>query len=324
MTSQRADTVEHDASVLDPVAHSLHHSRSAEEFVLDFEAAIGAPIESVANRVIEPSTPKAIFLVGSLPLGMATRSSDIDLIVMIDDKAALLAVNAVNSDQHLDFSNESDALLAGMFVSMKRGVLIDLQVAIAPAVLAVHRRLRRRGPELSESEVRTLGRLSSGWLLWQSRDYLKGTDLDLHDPAFHVYCCTKKYVEALNQVRKAEKSLEIEDIALALYLGRSSVEMAYLAYFASEGLSYLGVKWLAQLGHARESAARIARSPLLKDGIGLLFPVFAATPAGVTAYLRAVREFHVAIRALVAQKRLFRIAFDTCPQIGPLKTARNR
>jgi hypothetical protein len=92
--------------------------------------------------------------------------------------------------------------------------------------------------------------------------------------------------------------------------------LAYLAYFASEGLVYLGVKWLAQLGFARGAQERLVRHPLLKEGLHLLFPVFGSNEAETARYLLEVGEFLKAMRALIEEQILFRIAFKACVQIA--------
>lgn len=305
-------------SVVEPAAHTLHNCRSPEEFRPRFEAATQCPVQRVADHVVTATAPKAIFLVGSLPLGMGTSGSDIDLVVLIDDRTALLkgAASIANSDQQLEFSSDHDPLLAGMFVTLENGILVDLQVVITPMIGSVYGRLRRRGPELSEGEIRTLGRLSTGWLLWQSEGYLEQSGVVLKDPALEVYCCTKDFVAALINRRKAVKALDLGDIPLALQLARSSVEWAYLAYFASEGMAYLGSKWLAQIGHAHGAADRVRQYPLLEQGVPLLFPPYEPSPARASGYLQLVSEFLASMRALIEQKVLFRIAFQACPQIG--------
>jgi hypothetical protein len=267
---------------------------------------------------VTESAAKAIFLVGSLPLGMATSGSDIDLIVLIDERTDLVNPDGAiaNNDRELTFINEADPLLAGMFLTERAGIYLDIQVAITPTIHQIQSRLRRRGPELSDSEVRTLGRLGTGWLLWQSEGYLQRHALTLNDPALAVYCCTKNFVSALIHRRKALKGLELDDLVLALQMGRSSVEHAYIAYFASEGLPYLGPKWPAQIGGARGAAERLRRHPLLAEAIPLLFPTYDPSRAAAAQYLREVGDFLAAMQALIEQKMLFRIAFNACPQIG--------
>jgi hypothetical protein len=126
----------------------------------------------------------------------------------------------------------------------------------------------------------------------------------------------KSFVDALIFRREAMKIRELGDILLlTLNLGRSSVEMTYAAYFASEGYSNLGAKWLAQIGHARGTAERVSRHPLLNRSVHLLFHSYGSTLGEVTQYLQAVSEFLTSMRNLIEQKTLFRIAFSACPQI---------
>jgi len=261
MKSSGAQTSSSQYNVDERAPHTLYQCRDAEEFCLRFEAVTGCPVQQIPDDVVSSTAPKAIFLVGSVPLGMATSSSDLDLVVLVDSRNALLNrdVSMANTHQQLEFSNDADPLLAGMFLSLKAGILLDVQVAITPMIHCIQRRLRRKGPELSENEIRTLGRLGTGWLLWQSDSYLEGNAVVLSDPALNVYCCTKNLVSALIHRRKALKALDFEDMVLALNLGRSSVELAYLAYFASEGLPYLGAKWPAQIGHAHAAQQRVER-----------------------------------------------------------------
>ena len=153
-------------------------------------------------------------------------------------------------------------------------------------------------------------------MLWETDEYLRRNSINFDDRTLAVYCCTRNFVTALTNHRKAAKALELPDVPLALHLGRACAEMAYLAYFASEGLMYLGVKWLAQLGFARGAQERLARHPLLKQNQHLLFPPFESTSGEATRYLREVGEFLNSMRGLIEEQVLFRIAFKACVQIA--------
>lgn len=305
-------------NVLDPATHTFYECRSAEELRARFETMTGRSIQHVADGLIHNRVPKAIFSVGSIPLGMGTRGSDVDMIVLVDSKEALASGEArsANDSEQAAWFNESDALVAGTFIQLHEGVLVDVQVAVAPAIRAIHTRLRGRSPELSEMEIRILGRLRRGWLLWETEGYLARNAIDLNDRTLAVYCCTRNFVTALTHQRKAAKALELHDVPLALHLGHASAEMAYLAYFASEGFMYLGVKWLAQLGFARGAQERLVRHPLLKQNLHLLFPVFGSSEGEAARYLQEVGEFSSSIRALIEEQILFRIAFKACVQIA--------
>jgi hypothetical protein len=249
---------------------------------------------------------------------MATSASDIDFIVLVDGKDALLSQRhgaRANTSEHLTFMNDRNPLVAGIFVTLTNGIAVEVQVAIASTLKDIQHRLRSRGPELSESEIQTLSRLSRGWLLWQTGDYLANSSIVLDDPALDVYCSTRLFVDALILRRKALKARDLSDILLSFHLARLSVEKAYLSYFASEGYSYLGPKWVAQISQARDAAERVERHPLLKQSVHLLFPSCGSLENEATQYLQEVSGFLTAMRRLIEQKTLFRIAFNACPQI---------
>lgn len=318
MSSQETEVLSRHYNVAESAPHSLHECTGSEEFCRRFETSTGQSIRQVTHQLVAPSAAKAVFLVGSVPLGMGTQGSDIDLIVLVDSKTALLEGSSRadrNTDQRLSFANDCDSLRVGMSLMVINGVTVDVAVVIAASVKQVYVRLRAKGPELSEVEIMTLGRLATGWLLWQSDGYLERSALPLADPALAVHCSTKNFVSALQLRQKGLKALDLLDMPLALHLGRSSIEMAYLAYFASEGLSHLGAKWLAQIGFGRNATARLTRHPLLKEGIRLLFPVFASDPEYVRAYLRDVSAFLTSMRGLIEEQTRFRIAFKACPLI---------
>lgn len=303
---------------MDRGSHPLHTCRSAEEFCSRFEEFVGRSVRQVVEQFVVATEPKAVFLVGSLPLGMATPGSDIDLVVLVDSKTALSEQGSgiTNTGQRLAFSNESDSLRAAEFLTVTdAGMLVDTTVVITPSIKRIYTRLRSKGPELSETEILTLSRLGTGWLLWQSEGYLDRNTLALKNSALDVYCCTKYFVSALDLLHKGRKALERLDVPLALNLGRSCVEKAYLAYFASEGFSYLGPKWLAQLGHALGASERVSRQPLLKQNISLLFPSLTSHSEEAVQYFNAVVDFLSWIRSQIEEKTLFRIAFNACPQI---------
>ena len=307
-------------NIVSPAAHTLHDSRDAQDFCRRFAAFTGQSVHDVVNETVHAEAPKTAYLTGSIPLGMATHGSDVDLVVLIDDKTALIDPEVgqkKNTDRSLAFANESELVRAGLFLRVMNGVTVEVSVAMMPVVKRIYQRLRGKGPEMSEVEIMTLSRISTGWLLWQTDDHLQRAELTLPDPALDIYCSTKHFSYSLIYKLKARRALELDDVPQALYLGRSSVEAAYLAYFASEGMSYLGAKWLAQIGHARGAPDRVRRYPLLKEGIPLLFPSYGPGSDPET-YLRATVQFLHEMRDLIEQKMLFRIAFSACPQIYPI------
>src|SRR4030081_594133 len=59
-------------NVGEPAPHTLHECLSAEDFRSQFELQTRCRIQDIANEVIAQESPKAIFVVGSVPLGMGS------------------------------------------------------------------------------------------------------------------------------------------------------------------------------------------------------------------------------------------------------------
>jgi hypothetical protein len=315
-----SNSVHRDYDLGSPGVHSLHECRSADEFNLKFAATVGFTPEQIANMYVVADAPRAIFLVGSIPLGMATSGSDVDFIVMVDGGDSLQAdsLRIHNNDQQVAFAGAGDSLVRASFLRMINGVTVEVQVALAPRIRATLKRLRNKGPQLSEREIMTLSRLGTGWLLVQSGDYVQQWEISRADPALDVYCCTRYFVTALNLRQKALRAMEFADVTLVLHLARLSVESCFMAYFASEGLSYLGPRWIAQLGYARGATERLARHPLLSVGIRLLFPRHELSLDEAGDHLQSASAFLTAMRGVITGKMLYRIAFHACPQIYSL------
>jgi hypothetical protein len=210
MESAGLETSRSHFNVLDPAPHTLYECRTAGEFRTRFEATTGRRVQQITADLLERGTPHALFGVGSIPLGMGTRGSDVDLIVLVDSKEAVSngTESTVNDSQRASFVNETDALVAATFMQLQEGVLVEVQVALTPAIRSIYARLRRRSPELSETEIRILGRIRTGWLLWETEGYLERNSINWNDRALPVYCCTRNFVTALTHQRKAEKALE--------------------------------------------------------------------------------------------------------------------
>lgn len=257
----------------------------------------------VVDQLVAPEARKAVFLVGSLPLGMATGGSDVDLILLVDSRAVIL-----NNETGNIREGASD-LLVKHFWFFVGGVDIDVMMVITPTINSIYECLRGKNPWLGESEIMILSRLGAGWLLWQSDQYLERNGVVINNSELDVRCSTKRFVFAFAHREKAVKALAVNDISLCLHHGRLSVEKAYLAYFSSEGLSYLGDNWLAQITRADGALERVHRHPLLMEYVHLLFPVYRSTQVEAAQYLQAVSESLTKIRRLIEEKSSYRLAY---------------
>lgn len=112
--------------------------------------------------------------------------------------------------------------------------------------------------------------------------------------------------------------LGCQDFTLALQLGRLAVELSYLAYFASEGMPYLGSKWLAQIGHARRAVERLSRAPPSLGRYTFAISYVHSGTSWSASTFASRRGILTAMRHLIEEKTLFRIAFHACPQVHSL------
>jgi len=121
----------------------------------------------------------------------------------------------------------------------------------------------------------TLGRLSTGWLLWQSDDYL---------PACRALSCatdllisTQPMALFIQPHLSAQAGRALSSVTSAITPARrTSVEAAYLAYFASEGHAISGSE-VAGADRSRHRRGRqVKRNPLLLKGSNL-FPRYKTT-----------------------------------------------
>ena len=127
MTTMDAEPQTRRYTTMDRGSHSLHECLDGEDLSARFQSLTGRSIKDVVDAVVSADTPKAIFAVGSLPLGMGTSGSDVDLIVLVDGRDALLgaAGEVANKPEQLAFASESDPVLAGVFLNMFEGILME-------------------------------------------------------------------------------------------------------------------------------------------------------------------------------------------------------
>jgi hypothetical protein len=295
----------------------LHECADREQLRAELEKCTGVPVAQLLRDIVAPGTANAIFVVGSIPLGLATGGSDVDLIAVIDDKQRILpsAVHGRNTDVAFSYVNDADALLAGNFLRLHNGIQVDVTVAIWPSVCAVYERLRRPGPELAEQEIRVVSRLQTGWLLAASQPF-EGADARLKaERVLDIHCSTRSFVFAVIYREKGIKALAAGQLDVATQYGRQAVEMACASYLASEGLSYLGDKWLAFLRRGSRTIKHSLPQSLRDNAAALLFPELKEESRRVESYHARVTGFLTEMRNVIVAKPVFRIAFQACALI---------
>jgi hypothetical protein len=301
-------------------ATPLHECRDAADFLSRFEGRLGTPVRALVDRFVDRDRLAAVILAGSIPLGLGTRASDIDLIVIVDSHEPI-AMPAVDPGQGVVFAGAftGDARLdVGEVILTMDDVQVDLHYVAGPRVAHAAAALAGGTVSLTEHEIGVLSRIKTGWVLDRRPAFDEHCSVLLADDSLEIRTATWHLVGALQELADARAALA-DSVPLALYLGRRCVEKSFAAFFAGRGFAYLGGKWLRALEAGRE------RTPwsvddgvraVCHEGTALLFP----TPAGDEAaagYVDRVARFIDLVRTETEKRLPFKVAFALCPQLHP-------
>jgi hypothetical protein len=299
--------------------HNIHKSATVAEFRSWFERETNCSTASLVDGLVRPEFGHAIFVAGSLPMGLATGISDIDFIVLVASSDALLrgAASKTNNASALAFSNESDPLSVGHFIHLINGVEADINIVLVPKLEGIYQRLRLPGPELTDGEIVTLGRLQKAWLLHKTEGFFDNWQDCLSDPALNVYCTTRYFWMSLKMLEKARKAASLQDFPVASYLARLSAECGFYAYFSSKGYCSLGTKWL-KFAEVFDFGGSTQVKQSFNDYVRLIFPKLFQADDDIERHFEDVVSFINFVRKTIESDIRYKIAFAVCPQIYPL------
>lgn len=295
---------------LEKQLHDLHAAAGPTEFLERFQARTALqPMDLVGGYVAGgPAFP--LVLGGSIPAGLGSPVSDIDLLAVLDDIERFIP--PAPNDQTLVVQGEPGSPLRAFVVHVVGGLEVDVAVVDCAALLARLDDALSAGGVLSRDQRRLFGRLVSGWILSGPEDGALARLARLR-PAVEVRVAVSAYVDALKQLEDAEAAADIDPL-LALHLSRLAVEAGFSAHLATEGVLDAGDKWLRALGSRAGDVAALSddRRRLAAVGVPLLFPAADASAARQVADCKA---FLAAVRASASRERRFAIAFALCPQV---------
>lgn len=291
--------------------HDLHLATTAGDFAQRFARRLGKSAEECARWFSPPDNNLAIVTAGSIPLGIGTQVSDLDMIVVVSSLQDVVS-DQLDPRAHATFvgrvAEDGSAALHLNVVLMFEGVELDWHF------IPVHR-LRRLlagvavADMMLESEnIRLLSRLMLGWTLASQTSYECDIGEELRSSPLSLRCAVKYWVAAAKALRGAEAALA-EDLPLALHLARGCVEKAFEAYFAARGFPMVGDKWLRFLRLRGLSAQSEPEFSLLsKSGVDLLSPPGNSSAESVRRYVEEVRRFAGEMRGLIDRNPRCRLA----------------
>lgn len=298
--------------------HSLHNCNGPSDFLSAFEAETGMSLDGFIDRLADRESVNVVILAGSIPLGVATSVSDLDLIVLLESPNSRPLPSA-RTFPEIVFAAEGQVgsmLEARQVVAVLNGVEVDVHFLSAPAVVALAKRIARAGVLLTPNEICFMSRIKTGWVLAQNERFSDIVGRLRCDNSLEIHTATTYVTGSLQELEDAHAALT-DNQELALYLGRCSVEKCFTAFLASRGYAYTGGKWLRLIGRleAPRSLSSDSFRSLLANGVRLLFPA----PGGratTEQYLAEVGSFLRSAREVMELDPLFKVAFAMCPQIN--------
>jgi len=297
--------------------HGLHTCRTPDAFLARFEFELGTSLPSFVDHFIDRNRLAGVVLGGSIPLGLGTSSSDVDLIVMVDSGEPI-EMPTVDPRHGVVFSGAfagTARLDVGEVIVMRDGVEVDVHCVSGPRVVQTAAQVRDGSISLTEHEIGVLSRIKTGWVLDRSGAFDAYCGVLLDDNSLEVRAATWHLVGAFQELEDSQPALS-DNIPLALHLGRKCVEKVFAAFFASRGFAFLGGKWMrahnTDRSHALWPVDDDIRA-LTRDGLTLLFP----NPADVepAAYLDRVARFVDLVRTEIEKDMTFKVAFALSPQL---------
>jgi hypothetical protein len=298
--------------------HTLHSSKGPVDFLLAFESETGLSLHSFIERFVDSKDVSAVILAGSIPLGLATSASDLDLIVLLQSENNRPMPSASTHPEVIyaaERQGGSTTLEARQVVAMLNGVEVDAHFLSAQVVADLSKRIARAGVLLTSNETCFMSRIKTGWVLTQTEGFSGYVGRLLRDNSLEIHTTTNNLVGALQELEDARVALA-DSHELALHLGRCSVEKCFMAYLSARGYAYPGGKWLRLLRLLEPLRPQDSDSyqTLMSHGVNLLFPTTVNREVAEN-YLTEVAEFFRSVKELIEIDRTFKVAFALCPQI---------
>jgi hypothetical protein len=299
--------------------HGLHLHTHPQAFLEDFEAQTGATIAEIVRIAAGTENVVGVILGGSLPLGIGTSASDIDLLVVLDKSVR----NCLpKSDAHTKvlhagtFAEAGERIVRGEVVLMRGGIEINCQILTLQAIVSAAQQLQRGHVSQTPYEFGLLSRLRTGWKLIGAERLRSLLAPLLESDALEVHCTIWYLVGATQELGDARAALE-DCPRLALHLGRSAYERAVLAFLASRGFAYVGSKWLRAFEHTRRDTllgSHAAAVPGADSAFQWLYPNNGRL-GEAAAYISEVTDQLATIRAAIEKDRTYAVATAICPQL---------
>jgi hypothetical protein len=292
----------------------FHLCDSAENFNISFNKIFGIDPKTFVREHFVKTEEFILLISGSIPLGIGSKASDLDFVVLVNNYDDILIKDKIDDSQVLHSTSMEWQFSKFVCTLVLRGAELDFEFISYQDVQSAIGRINKGSYWPSENEVRILDRIKNGWLLAipegdVSFDLIKKENF----VGLEIQCLTKDFVVALKYMEDATASIEANS-HLACYLARFSIEHASLCYLASFGYCNIGKKWILFLQHCTQSG--MCDKNLEDEILKLLFENTKDANFSTQEYLKSISELLARIKDQICRKKkLHNIAFATCPQI---------
>lgn len=291
--------------------NNLYKVSTAEEFSVGMLAwmegdATWHPAQFVADGALT-----ALLVVGSIPLGIGSCASDVDLVAIVRGTSDL--PSSFPADDRIVFAARTGTQSANIVI-VSHGLEIDIQFIAMSWLSTTYKAATGNGAMPSLADMNLLGQIKLGWVLAAERKIRSFLVMLQKDRSIEIRSSVRAYVSSLKTLEDAIAA-RTDNPVLALHLGRLAVERALGAYLAAQGSIGLGDKWLRLDRQATGQDKSAPLFHLFDEAEGLLFPTFDLSENAVRTYLQRVTSFNASVKTQVETSPAYRIAFRVCPQI---------
>lgn len=288
--------------------NELHRCRNPEELSSAL-ANFGIDIEALVGEFIKPSARRTIMIAGSLAERTASPLSDLDILVLLDDRMAFKKSRSELYGQPINFvpSHDPEERIVSMFIE---GLEVECQFLVNDALradasgesLATARRAR-----LADHQ-KFLGRLSGGWVV--------------HDDGLLPAWRACYDIDGLRVRRTTEEFMaatkNLEDMAMAIdsdaaHFGAMGIYIAthlMLALLAERGYFSKSAKWMKRATRTIEDGPTDL-AELLRRGQAILLAGRLDAPEAQRAHFDSIRNYAADVRTHLSRDDTFSGLLDT-------------
>jgi hypothetical protein len=297
-------------------AHTLYSAASPEEFCRRFAEQTGAEPWWHPSIMLPGGRLKGLVLGGSIPLGIGSAASDIDLIAVLDlPESVPQGFPARDGVVSTTYSGVGTPKAFANLVLIDGAVEIDIVFLALERLEEMHRLARRPAGPLNPSDLRLLSMSKHGWVLQDSPNFAAFLEMLRNDHVLVMKATVSKFIFALKALEDARAAVA-DNAVLALHLGRSCVDWTVQGYYASQGILHLGEKWLRLASAPRLAGINQIPAGLLSRAQHLLFPAFSQDRTEAARYLHDVARFAADVKAFIERNPRLKAAFALSAQVG--------